>query len=312
MTSSSAFWYMLAVTTLHHVLVPLSYLRGVPVDEGILDVVQDPWRTLLFRLRAKVRWSFGSPTLRNEPKLARFADLGAPGHSDFERAIAREATLRSRYALEPLFHGSTVERYRDCLMHLDALDAVSEHIHQKPGEVRALDVGVDDWHYVFVLERWLSQKIAGGKPARLLGIELDGFALEQGLYTAADFARAHAAQTENPHVDYQTADLFAFTSAPFDVVTLFYPYVFQRSLASGGLPLSTLNPEGYFDKAVALTKAEGVLVIFTHTARETLFVRERIAETPGLTLTTSVELPRLFEARPLAEAVPHVTVVTRH
>jgi hypothetical protein len=248
-----------------------------------------PGNAFSFWLRRTLRWSRGMPDLSDESKADLFAYLleepdtahtGAgllPAASQAKAAAeARESELRVRYGLDALRDCSTAAVYRKNLYLLDILERASYGLDLPPrgdGALKALDVGAQDWHYVFALERWLARG-AGSQGAErvrnviLRGVELDGYGVYPDLRSRCDYARAYAAQTGNPSATYEVADFLDVAGAGLDVITWFYPFVARHHLLLWGLPLRHFAPARQIEKAGLLLRPGGWLVVFTHTAPE--------------------------------------------
>ncbi|GEM_PF-819732 len=279
-----------------------------------------PGNAFSFWIRSTLRWSRGRPALPHEAKAGLFGYLTAP---EEEIARARESHLRRRYRLDPLAEASTVAVYRKNLYLIDILEKAAEGLPVLTGEgrwikenggmeagartggtgnVSALDVGSQDWHYVFGLERWLrhggvsdgpagsaeredsgGQKFpegqapgaapGGGAPAEgrrvtLRGVEVDGYGIYPDFRSRKDYAGAYAARTGNPDVTYEIGDILEAQGGGLDIVTIFYPFVTRHHLLLWGLPLRLFRPAQLLIKAAALIRPGGWLLVFTHTLKE--------------------------------------------
>src|SRR4051812_15250801 len=125
-----------------------------------------PGNAFSFWIRQKLRWSRGRPELPHESKENLFDYL----EDDSERAfaVAREQELRARYGLDDLERASTQAIYRKNLYLVDLLERAVQgltlpDLGARP--LRAVDVGAQDWHYVFGLERWLRAQTGAGTEA---------------------------------------------------------------------------------------------------------------------------------------------------
>lgn len=245
-----------------------------------------PGNAFSFWLRRSLRWSRGAPVLPQEPKEDLFAYLSPRPGADARpagagllpaaspakaRAEARERELRERYGLGPLRERSTATLYRKNLYLVDILERAAEGLDLPPreaGALRALDVGAQDWHYVFGLERWLAR--AGGAPRQvaLRGAEVDGHGIYPDLRSRCDYARAYAAQTGNPGVAYEVGDFLDAEGEGLDVITWFYPFVLRHHLLLWGLPLRHFRPERLIAKAASMLRPGGWLVVLAHTGAE--------------------------------------------
>jgi SAM-dependent methyltransferase len=173
--------------------------------------------------------------------------------------------------LDPLRARSTAAVYRKNLYLLDILERAAQGLDLPPrgtGPLRALDVGAQDWHYVFALERWLARAGGGRREVALRGVELDGHGIYPDLRARCDYARAYAAQTGNPAVAYAVADVLDAEDADLDVITWFYPFVARHHLLLWGLPLRHFRPGRLIGKAAGMLRPGGWLVVLAHTAPE--------------------------------------------
>ena len=227
-----------------------------------------PGNWLSFWIRERMHWSKGRPGLYQEAKEGLFGYLG----QDAAAAEARSRELSERYRLEPLARLSTVALYRKNLYLIDCLERAAEGLPDFPegaGAVRAVDVGCQDWHYVFGLERWLRHwKSPGDRRVALKGIELDGYGIYADFHSRRDYASAYAEQTENPGIVYETGDFLKSREAGCDLVTIFYPFVTRYALLLWGLPLRFFTPAGILAKSAAVMRPGGWLLVFNHTEEE--------------------------------------------
>jgi SAM-dependent methyltransferase len=234
----------------------------------LLACTRIPGNAFSFWIRQTLHWSRGTPTLYQESKVDLFAYL-KEGRREAE---AREADLRAHYQLDPLARLSTAALYRKNLYLLDTLDKATKGL-QLPslgsGVVKALDVGSQDWYYVFALERWLQfHNRLKGRQVHLKGIELDGYELYADFHSRQDYAKAYVDQTGNLEVRYELGDFLKSREAGFDFVFIFYPLVMRYQLLLWGLPLRYFAPQCFLAQAATMTRPGGWLVVFCHTLRE--------------------------------------------
>ena len=244
----------------------------------MLAFTRIPGNAFSFWIRQKLRWSRGRPQLPQESKQDLFAYLengrepagSQPGSFGREAAIAREVELRARYHLDPLEGASTQSLYRKNLYLVDLLERSTKDLNMPIAgrtALKALDVGAQDWHYVFALERWLRHH---GRQVSLRGVEVDGHGIYPDFRSRKDYALAYAAQTGNPDVLYRVGDFLADTERDFDIITIFYPFVTRHHLLLWGLPLRYFQPMKLLSKAADMTRPGGWLVVFTHSRNEHL------------------------------------------
>ena len=215
-----------------------------------------------------IRWSRGKAVLRQEPKDDLFAYLKGGRHD----AEARAAELYLRYDLEPLACLSTRSQYRKNLYLLDSLEKATQglslHFRENRGTT-AIDIGSQDWYYVFALERWLRKHNRSNRePVKLTGIELDAYKLCTGFRSRIDYAIAYAEQTGNPDVRYVVDDFRKWREEGHDILFLFYPLVLRYQQLLWGLPLHVFDPEGIVASAAISIRSGGWMVVFCHTIPE--------------------------------------------
>ena len=234
----------------------------------LLALTRIPGNAFSFWIRRTLRWSRGMPTLCQESKNNLF-DYLQDGHSEAE---ARAAHLHARYQLEPLAQCSTAALYRKNLYLLDTLEQATEDLavpFSDSSPVKALDVGAQDWYYVFALERWLQMhNPCKEAPVQLTGIELDGYEIYADFHSRHDYAKAYAQQTGNPGVRYEIGDFLEGRARGHDIVFIFYPLLMRYQLLLWGLPLRYFAPGRFLAQTAAVTRPGGWLVVFCHTLRE--------------------------------------------
>ncbi len=250
---------------------------------SLLAFTRIPGNAFSFWIRQTLHWSRGRPSLPQESKADLFDYLPQPEETI---ALAREAELRSRFDLEPLAQASTAALYRKNLYLLDTLETATKGLSPPSGSdrestapsaapaggsVKALDVGSQDWHYVFGLERWLRFRDCDrpqGRRVDLTGLELDGYGIYADFHSRRDYAWAYAAQTGNPEARYVIGDFLKSQGRGYDVITIFYPFVTRYQLLLWGLPLRFYSPRHFLTQAAAQNRAGGWLVVFCHSVRE--------------------------------------------
>lgn len=246
-------------------------------------------RELAFKLRSKLRWRRGRPALRHERKVGLFAHLADPQAR--AAAQARERDLADRYDLAPLHARSTNLVYRDNLALLDGLERLFNRSRlDLPPRTLAVDVGAQDWRYVFALERfWRWRDTAWPRHVDLTGVEVDGHVVYPSLHARCDRARAYAAQTGNPAVRYVVGDFRSHAAADLDVVSMFFPFVLPGALRAWGLPDGLFDPLGLYRRAADALRPGGLLVTFHQTEAEAR-AGEALCRRVGLCIEQRVEI----------------------
>jgi hypothetical protein len=253
-----------------------------------------PGNAVSFWIRQTLHWSKGKPKLYQESKQDLFSYLGP----EKQEAEAKADNLCKHYHLDTLAELSTQVLYRKNLYLIDVLDKATEGLNlpdspskKIPGSrsLKALDVGAQDWHYVFGLEKWLRFKgNPNGREVSLMGIELDGYGIYADLHSRKDYAEVYAQQTENVDVVYSIGDFLKYKApdsagAPaaglgsgidsgldstYDFISIFYPFVTRYQLLLWGLPLRFFSPPNFLIKSASLIRPGGWLLVFCHTQIE--------------------------------------------
>lgn len=234
----------------------------------LLAYTRIPGNILSFWLRRTIRWSRGTPQLINEPKEQLFSYLS----EDQFKAERRAEELNRQFHLAPLEKHSPASLYRQNLYQLDLLELATQGLDIRPKQknvIKAVDVGSQDWRYVFALERWLRFRCGNGtQQVHLDGVELDGYEILADLCSRFDYATLYANQTGNPHLHYLVTDFLMYQKAEQDVVFIFYPIVLRYQILLWGLPLSYFTPDTLLAHAAQLTHPGGWIIIFCHTIQE--------------------------------------------
>jgi hypothetical protein len=233
-----------------------------------------------FLLRQGLRWRRGAPELRDEPKDGLFASAPATAAALDELAAA--------YALAPLRARSTVAHWLANLALLRGLARLAAAAGEPlptgdGGGVRARDLGSGDFHYAFALQRWLARTgVAAPRPVDLLGVELDGHGVYRDGRARADHAVAHAALAacDGATVRYEVADATRGRWPTVDVATAFFPFLSAYACLQWGLPVSRLQPRRFVQRAVAMVRPGGWLVVVNQTASERAQLARLLADQP--------------------------------
>ena len=235
---------------------------------SLLAFIRIPGNAVAFRIRRMIRWSRGTVELRQESKDDLFAYLT----DDRLEAEARASELEERYNLAPLAALSTRSLYRKNLYLLDSLEKATNGLplpFEDGSGITALDVGSQDWYYVFALERWLRKHNRSPDiPVNLTGIEIDAYEMCGGFRSRIDYAQAYVKQTGNRHVRYLVGDFLQWQELGHNILFIFYPLMLRYQQLLWGLPLSCFNPQRMVENAAASIRPGGWLVVFCHSLPE--------------------------------------------
>lgn len=194
---------------------------------------------LFFPLRRRLRW--GRRQYRERP-VGKLVGL-SPEQS------ARIAALEQRFGL----------RWPQCFDRANCLEnyalleqcvrAARQFNWTWPRDERVLDVGSKNFYYAAVLHALCA-------PARLTGVELDGYRIYHDGHTRASYAAHYIAALSG--TDYRVQDVCEFAE-PINGAFCFYPFVVAEPLIRWGLPASALKPEKILTHVAALIRSGGWL-----------------------------------------------------
>jgi hypothetical protein len=257
-----------------------------------LTLLRAPTNGVAFAVRSKVRWSRGTPALRNEAKDDLFPWL-LPRQRVLARA--RERGWREHYDLGALRGASEQLCYCENVALLDGLERLFDD--QSPvaegASLRAVDVGSGDFRYATALHRFLARKgAAQPRLVTLLGIEVDGHGIYRDGHSRADHGRAHAALA-GPSTGYEVADFLTRKLDTQDVVSMLFPFLTRHALLAWGLPLRFHRPQDLVARAASVLRPGGLLFALHQTASERDAMLELAAGQP-LHTVREVALPSDF------------------
>jgi hypothetical protein len=229
-----------------------------------------------YPLRQLFRWRRSGYTIRNEDKNGKFAEIN---RTNFSAAGKIEERLLQSYPLDHLYRHSTVQNYAENLYYLQLLDEAFDAAFPKtedifPDRLQAADVGVSHWFYVQSLYAFLrGWRRTVPRQVRLEGYETDAYRIYADFFSRADRAAAHIQGCEGAVFIPR-----AFESQPaaYDLITLFFPFVFIRDHLAWGLPGGVFQPQRLLDSVWTSLKPGGVLLVVNqgedeHTAQKRAF-----------------------------------------
>lgn len=205
--------------------------------ENVWQVMQDMRNRVDFRLREWVRWQRGGLKFENQPKDHLFAFLTRQEKQQAEETAAR---LISQYHLESFSQNSTRINFRENLFYLSILEnAFIRAGVTLPAVLSAADIGPAHWFYVQALYAGLTW-YGTQKPRQvdLTGFEADAYRVFSSFYSLLDYAKAHI---RNLPVVY-CPEAFETIPAQFDLICLFFPFVFVKDHLEWRLPKSRFDP----------------------------------------------------------------------
>lgn len=251
-----------------------------------------------YPLRQRIRWQRRGLRLKNEPKDNLFAslppDLG-------QTAGQMDEEFRLRYHLDTFKANSTRQNYRANLYYLEMLEKSFQLLDLPlPNPLRAVDIGVSDWFYAPALAAFLSRWKAQEKREIILeGYEADAYRVYNDLHSCYDYASAYIQGLENVHY---IPDRFKPRPETYDLITLFFPFVFLKDHLEWGLPRRMHSPETLLKGAWQSLKPGGLMLIVNQGEEERLAQKDAL-ERLGCVIAAQFEQKSLFFQYPIAHFV---------
>jgi SAM-dependent methyltransferase len=183
------------------------------------------------------------------------------------RAGDEIARLCAAYHFESVETGFTERDLRENYFYLAMLDeAFRRSDAALPAEVTVADIGPSSWFYVQAL--FFAFTYFGTTRARavnLTGFEVDAYRLYADFHTRRDHALANMRGLAGvEYVDHG----FEPDPSAYDVITSFFPFVFEKDHLEWGLPRSLFNPRSLLNATLASLKPGGLLVIVNQGLKE--------------------------------------------
>ena len=211
-----------------------------------------------------------------------------------EKAGGVIARLRSVYHFDAVEAGFEARDLQENYFYLAMLDEVFSRSQAAfPETLTAADIGPSSWFYVQALAAALTwYGVSVPRALRLTGYEVDAYRLYSDFHTRKDHAlgnmRGLAGVT---YVDQP----FRAQPDTYDVLTTFFPFVFEKDLLEWGLPGSLFQPDVLLAAAFASLKPGGMLVIVNQGEQEHE-AQEELLRQHGITPLAAFRMdPLLFE-----------------
>lgn len=230
-----------------------------------------------YRLSERIRWSRRP---YHETPVGRLSGLAS-------WQIARIDELRARYDLcfeSQYGHHTALANYA----YLDLLDQSWTTTRQSvPPGIVVTDVGCANFWYARTLHAFF-------RPARLTGVDVEGFRLYPSGYSRYDAACGYIAQL--PHTSFVVAD-YCEVESRADVITAWYPFVTPSPVLAWRLPLSVFSPARLFHQIARNLTAQG-LFFMVNQGTEEAATAASYCRKAGLRVLDQWTHPRPLRARP--------------
>jgi hypothetical protein len=176
-------------------------------------------------------------------------------------------SLNAQYHFEYFSAVHSVEETKENYFYLAMLDAALGQMHSDlPPTLKAADIGPSSWFYVHALASALTwYKSAAPRTFHLTGYEVDAYRLYSDFHTRKDHALGNMLGLAN--VEFVDRG-FSRQPDTFDVITLFFPFVFEKDHLQWGLPGNMFNPALLMKAAWDSLHSNGLMVIVNQGVEE--------------------------------------------
>jgi hypothetical protein len=214
------------------------------------------WQRPGFRARQRKR---SSVRARQNARVAEGLFNHLSGH-DRERAERMAEHYFRNYHLRSLSQSASPGSYRENLFYLDMLVQALERSNCKlPARLDAADIGPSHWFYVQALQAGLKWwRTTQERTVRLAGFEADAFRVYSDLYSRYDHALGNMRGLED--VQY-IPEAFRPVEGYFHLLTIFFPFVFEKDHLEWGLPAAMFRPQQLLEDAYNSLKPGAPLII---------------------------------------------------
>ena len=227
------------------------------IKKFLQQLSQNIYNNIDYPLRQAFKWKRKKLEINNEPKDNMFRGIPEkvkPGaYKEAERIL-------SSYGLEKFHDKSTVQNYRLGLYYLDLLEqAFEKGSLTLPDNFRVADIGTSTWFYVQALYSFLKLwRNDSGRQLSLEGYEIDAYRIYADFYSRYNHAIANIGELTD--VTYIPKG-FEKQEKTFDLITMFFPFMFLDEHLEWGLPSNVFSPGKLFEDVALSLKDGGILFI---------------------------------------------------
>lgn len=246
--------------------------------------------TVDYPLRQLFRWRRKGYAIHHESKDNLFATLPAEQRL---RAWQQCRKLVTDYHLEPLYLNSDVELFLKNLYYLDILEmGLGKHATEWTPFLHAVDIGASDWFYAPALAAFLRwcRRDAQPRQVQMEGFEPDAYRVYADYYSRYDHALVNIRGMEG--VNYIPL-AFRENADAYQVVTLFFPFVFAHDHLEWGLPMGLYHPNGVLQAAWNSLTPGGMLLIVNQGKAEHQAQRRQM-EDAGIPVETAAQFESIY------------------
>ncbi len=222
----------------------------------IWTAIQNLRNAVDFFIRRKLRWQRRGIYFKNQDKTNLFDYLELEQQKPAEDLAKR---FIEQYHLKYFYDHATKINFRENLYYLSMIENAFNSTNPNFGDtIRAADIGPAHWFYVqayFASLTWWNR--SQPRLVDLTGYEVDAYRLFSNFYSSYDYAQAHIRDLPVRYLPQ------AFSSQPnkFDLITLFFPFVFVKDHQDWGLPGKIFDPISLRQEVRNSLKADGIVLI---------------------------------------------------
>lgn len=213
-----------------------------------------------------------------------------------ERAELLVERLTARYHLADFSDALYAKEIKENYFYLAMLDEAFHQSHAAfPPSINAADIGPSSWFYVRALIAALTwYNTSSPRAVRLTGYEVDAFRLFADFHTRKDHALGNMQGLSN--VEYIDRG-FGVQPETYDLVTLFFPFVFKKDHLQWGLPLNLFDPVGLNVSAWRSLRSGGLMIIVNQ-GKDEHRAQIKMLEDAGISITAAFHMePLLYTYR---------------
>ena len=231
-----------------------------------------------YPLRQLFHWRRRGLSLSYQSKKDMFSEFS---EEEQKRLYKKVEDYSETYDLDWIQRNSNRRIYRQNLYYLALLETVFENAGVKslPETLSIADVGISDWFYVQVIYSFCKKwKAENERKILLEGFEVDAYRVYSDFYSRMDYALAYSSNLKN--VKY-FPEAFKSSEESYDLVFMFFPFIFSREHLQWGLPLKIYDPALLLSEARKSLKPGGYLLIVNQ-GEEEAEVQAKLLQNLGL------------------------------